>query len=119
MLINLTLHTAENRNYASNTCTTTPEEISFKDALVKSTKRSVLIVENNISATNGIDDIIIENGIHVNKTIKKGSGSVFVCPSQENRNNLDKKLNERYSKIITRLVPELFPTIFVANLGTY
>ena len=51
---------------------------------MKSTKRSVLIVENNISATNGIDDIIIENGIHVNKTIKKGSGSVFVCPSQEN-----------------------------------
>ena len=119
MLINLTSRTAENSPIpASNTSESTPTEISYKNALIKPSTRSVLIVENNVSPANSIDEIIIENGIHVNKTVKKGAGSVFVCPSQEDRDNLDKKLNEKFPEIKTRLAPELLPTISVANLSS-
>ena len=104
---------------ADHVSISTSNQMNYKDALVKSANtRSVLIVENSVSPQNSIDDIIIENGIHVNKTIKKGAGSVFVCPTQEDRDKLDKKLNEKFPEIKTRLPPDLLPTISLANLGT-
>ena len=60
---------------------------------MKPTKtRSVLIEENNESSGICIDDIIIVNGIHVDKTVIQESGSIFVCPTQEDRYKLNKNL---------------------------
>ena len=93
---------------------------NYKNALLKNSKtRSVLIIENNNATDKSIDNIIIENGIHVDKTVNKESGnSVFVCPTQEDRDNLNKKISEAYPELKTRQPPELLPTISVANLST-
>ena len=123
ILLNLTsqngqsLSDSVNKSHISTTDVPVPSD--YRDALVKPTKtRSVLIVEGDNSVGCNIDDIIIENGIHVEKTVKKNSGnSVFVCPTQEDRDNLNQKLSEVYPEIKTRQPPDLLPTISVANLS--
>ena len=108
-----------NENSSSKATAESNDITSYKNALMQNTKsRSVLIVQNNKASEENIDNIIIDNGIHVEKTVKKDSGnSVFVCPTQEDRDKLSAKLSEVYPEMKTKQPPDLLPTISVANLS--
>lgn len=88
---------------------------------ISAPKRAVLVVEkdattNTEEAKSRMEKLIIDNSIHVDKSyLNKKGATVFVCPTEKDRESLDKKLTE-IRGIKTHQPPERVPTISVANL---
>ena len=86
-------------------------------------KRSILVVngnsKHNLQNSEDLDKLITSNAIHVESTYIKGNGSaVFTCPTQRDREKLNKTLSENYPSAEIIQSPDLLPTISVSNLVT-
>lgn len=97
---------------------------SWANMASKPLKRSVLLLENKDGSTitddavnKKVNKLISDNKIPIDESFKSKSGKMaFVCPTEEDRKTLDKKLGELIPSVKTSLPQERLPTIAIANL---
>ena len=93
---------------------------SYAATLNKSTApRSVLVVESQSSESSSsrVEQIITDNAIHVDSSyINRNGSTVYVCPTESDRNSLKDKLTADLPEVKLFQPPEKLPTLSVANL---
>ena len=92
---------------------------SYLAALTSPAPRSVLVVDSQSHELSDIqvEKIITDNSIHVDSSYKNKKGStVYVCPTEKDRNCLKEKLSVDLPQVKVFQPPEKLPTLSVANL---
>ena len=121
------LHQAINRPVITSESLPSPHEsqsFSYSNALKNPNplKRSVLIVdepEGDTPNSGHIEKVITDNSIHIEKSYKNKKGStVYICPTEKDRNSLNDKLSSNLPLLKKTVPPERLPTIGIANLST-
>lgn len=100
-----------------------PDNIWDDKERVKNLRSKVeLVVEKScdkdkIISNSDIENIVLNNAIHVHDTYVNTSGNtVLVLPTQNDRNILHSKLKEQFPESSLREKQELLPTISVSNI---
>ena len=95
----------------------TADNIWDDDVRVANLRTKVELVIDKVIPKTDIENIVLDNGIHVHRTYNNPSGNtVLVMPTQNDRSALHTKLKKQFPDSTLREKQELLPTISVANI---